>query len=153
MPELLRTNANNESFRLLVKQLDNYLEVVDGSDHPFYDQYNKLDNINHAVVYLENKIPVGCGAFKPLDDKTVEIKRMFVVPDKRGKGIGLKILRELEEWAAENNFRECILETGIKQAEAIRLYEKAGYLRIANFGPYEGVVNSVCFGKSIKGKF
>ncbi|MEO6589269.1 MAG: GNAT family N-acetyltransferase, partial [Pyrinomonadaceae bacterium] len=58
-----------------------------------------------------------------------------------------KILAELENWAKELNFSECILETGLKQPEAIRLYQKSGYETILNYGQYAGVENSVCMKK------
>ena len=74
---------------------------------------------------------------------------MYVKPEYRGKSIGLYILKELELWAAELHYPATVLETGKKQPEAIRLYEKAGYTRIKNFGQYENVDNSVCMGKDI----
>ena len=74
------------------------------------------------VAYLD-EIAVGCGAIKPYSDQTVEVKRMFVKLENRGKGMAGKILAELETWAKELNFVECILETGFKQPEAIALYK------------------------------
>ena len=74
---------------------------------------------------------------------------MFVPLESRGKGIATKVLLELEDWAREMSFTRCVLETGLKQPEAIRLYEKNGYERIANYGQYIDVGNSVCFGKDI----
>ena len=74
---------------------------------------------------------------------------MFVLPGYRGHGIGLNILKQLELWALELNYSECILETGKKQPEAISLYQKAGYAIIKNFGQYEHVENSVCMTKTI----
>jgi GNAT superfamily N-acetyltransferase len=144
-----RTDSENNDFRILVALLDAYLKVRDGADHSFYAQYNKIDMIRNAIVCYENNTPIGCGAFKPYDDETVEIKRMFVLPDARGKGIGKLILSELEKWAAELNYTHCILETGKRQPEAIRLYESSGYGRISNFGQYTNVDNSVCMKKAI----
>lgn len=149
MTTFQRTDSGNAAFQDLVKLLDADLAIRDGDEHAFYDQYNKIVNIKYAVVcYLDGE-PIGCGAFKEYDDKTVEIKRMYVKPAFRSKGIGLYILRELELWAAELNYPTTILETGKKQPEAIRLYEKAGYTRIKNFGQYENVENSVCMSKDI----
>jgi putative acetyltransferase len=144
-----RTNSHDQHFKDLVALLDNELSGIDGSDHSFYSQYNKIDMIRHAIVCYENDIPVGCGAFKHFEDDTVEIKRMFVAPHSRGKGIGRLILHELETWAAELNYKHCILETGRRQPDAIRLYEKAGYQTIGNYGQYKNVDNSVCMQKAI----
>jgi putative acetyltransferase len=79
----------------------------------------------------------------------MEVKRMFVVEEKRGQGIASKVLIELEKWAKELHYEKCILETGVKQPEAIRLYEKSGYRRIPNYGQYKDVAASVCFEKRI----
>jgi len=144
-----RTLSDNADFQKLVALLNADLRIRDGDEHTFYAQFNKIENIRNVVVcYFDNK-PIGCGAFKKYDDKRVEIKRMFVLSEYRGHGTGLAILKELEEWASALNYNECILETGKKQPEAIRLYQKAGYAIIKNYGQYENVENSVCMTKSI----
>ncbi len=148
MITILRTNSDNKDFQELVKSLDTYLAIVDGDDHSFYAQFNKIDSIKFAVVAYEHKKPIGCGAFKKFDRETVEIKRMFVRPENRGQAIGFKILGELEKWAVEENYRFAVLETGKKQREAIRLYQKSGYELIENYGQYKDVENSVCMQKT-----
>jgi putative acetyltransferase len=149
MTSYARTTSDNTDFQSLVILLDADLKIRDGDDHPFYDQFNKIQNIRNVVLcYVDGKA-AGCGAFKEYDSKTVEIKRMFVIPEQRGKGIALTILKELEFWAMELNYSACILETGKKQPEAIALYQKAGYTIIPNYGPYENVENSVCMRKFI----
>lgn len=150
---LLRTNSDHVDFRELVAMLDRELSVRDGDDHAFYDQFNKLDAIKHVVVAYEDDIAVSCGAFKPFDDTTVEIKRMYTRLESRGRGIAARILIELELWAIESGFTAAVLETGIKQPEAIRLYEKSGYIRIPNYGQYAGVEQSYCFRKKLNRLF
>jgi putative acetyltransferase len=150
MYKLVRTNSSDPDFRDLVIELDKDLTIRDGDEHPFYDQYNKLDTINYVVVIYEDKIPSGCGAFKEYAEKIAEIKRMFVPPEKRGRGIASLVLTELETWAKELNYEKCILETGLKQPEAISLYKKNKYTVIPNYEPYKNAENSVCFEKSIK---
>ena len=149
MIHIVRTDSNNQDFIELVKLLDADLAIRDGDDHAFYDQFNKLDQIKHALVLYDNEIPVGCGAIKAYEPKIMEIKRMYTLPDSRGKGFAIKILSELEKWAIELNYEKCILETGTKQPEAIRLYKKNGYTRIANYGQYALVKNSLCFQKQL----
>lgn len=149
MTNLIRTTSDNPDFQNLVKLLDEYLAIKDGNEHSFYAQYNKIDKIKHVVLYYDNGIVAGCGAFKEYDSKTVEIKRMFVHPDHRNKGIGSKILNELESWAKELNYSYSILETGKRQPEAIHLYQKAGYKVTQNYGQYISVKNSVCMKKHI----
>jgi GNAT superfamily N-acetyltransferase len=147
--KIIRTTSDNGDFRELVRELDKELTVRDGDEHAFYSQYNKLDTIRHAVVAYVDREAVGCGAIRPFDDETVEVKRMFVPTEHRGRGIAKEILRELEAWAVELSFKRCILETGLKQPEAIALYTKSGYTSIPNYGQYQGMYNSVCFEKIV----
>ena len=150
MIQVIRTDAENKDFRELVRNLDADLAERDGDDHHFYAQFNKIDKIKFAVVAYENEKPLGCGAIKEFGANTMEIKRMYVTPESRGKGIATKIITELENWATELSFARCILETGKKQPEAIRLYRKNGYHLIPNYGQYTGVENSLCFEKKMK---
>ena len=150
MLSLIRTTSENPDFTNLVKLLDADLKIRDGKDHAFYAQINKTAVLNCALVCYLNDVPVGCGAFREIDAKTVEIKRMFVSPDYRGKGIASAILKELELWASELNYTQTILETGINQPEAIALYKKSNYEIISNYGQYVGVETSVCMKKVLK---
>ena len=144
-----RTGSDNTDFQALVALLDKDLSIRDGDEHTFYAQFNKVQNIKHVIVcYLHDKA-IGCGAFKKYDEQKVEIKRMFVLPEYRGYGIGFNILKELELWALELNYAACILETGKKQPEAIHLYQKSGYIMIPSYGQYLNIENSVCMKKNI----
>lgn len=150
MTSIKRTDSADGDFKRLVARLDDELKERDGSDNAFYAQFNKLDMIRNAVVqYIDGK-PVACGAFKPYNNDSVEIKRMYVLSENRGKGVALNILKELENWAAELGYSGCVLETGKRQPEAIRLYEKSGYNRIPNYGQYANMDNSVCMSKKLK---
>ena len=144
-----RTDSDDDDFRELVKALDKDLSIRDGEDHTFYAQFNKIDKIKHAVVAYNGDEPVGCGAVKEYSTDTMEVKRMYVPPQKRGQGIASIILNELEKWSKELNYKNCILETGKKQPEAIELYKKNRYTIIPNYGQYENVENSVCFKKEL----
>lgn len=146
---LKRTDSGDPDFVALVRHLDAELTIRDGDDHAFYDQFNKLVNIKYVVVAYHDSRAVGCGALKPLEEKSMEVKRMFVFPEERGKGIASKVLSELERWASELGAQACYLETGLRQPEAIALYTKNGYEHIPNYGQYAGVENSVCFKKML----
>lgn len=147
---LKRTDSNNPDFVELVKQLDSELAIRDGDDHAFYHQFNSISMIKYAIVAYHENIAIGCGAIKRFNDTTMEVKRMYVSPDQRGKGIAKLILAELETWTRELGFTRCILETGINQPEALALYHKCGYVRIPNYGQYENVKSSFCFEKVLK---
>ncbi|RZM22592.1 MAG: GNAT family N-acetyltransferase [Pedobacter sp.] len=144
-----KTNSGDPDFQSLVALLDADLAIRDGEDHAFYDQFNKIANINNVIVCYDHEEAIACGAFKPFEGQTVEIKRMFVLPEQRNKSVGHKVLQQLEQWAQSLSYHSCILETGVNQPEAIRLYQKAGYEIIKNYGQYENVVNSVCMKKML----
>jgi putative acetyltransferase len=147
--KLIRTDSDDPAFRALVKLLDQDLRERDGDEHSFFAQYNKLDKIFHVVVAYQGQTPAGCGAIKEYTTGTAEIKRMFVHPDFRRQGIASIILSELELWAKELKHSVCILETGIRQPEAINLYQNLQYRYIPNYGQYAGVESSVCMEKQL----
>lgn len=147
--ELIRTDSIHLDFIPLVKLLDADLQTRYGAEQAFFDQFNKLNAIRNVVVAYQDNYPVGCGAFKPHAEKTVEVKRMFVREEYRGKGVAGKILSELEKWAWESGFTSLVLETGHAQPEAIALYTKSGYIHIPNYGQYQDVESSVCFKKDL----
>ena len=149
MPVLKKTNSADADFQLLVNELDADLQNRYGEQQAFFSQFNKLNHIHHVIVAYENELPVGCGAFKLFEKALVEIKRMYVKPQHRGKGIAAYILQELEQWAKQEGFTACVLETGLNQPEAIRLYEKTGYVRTPNYGQYIGVDISICMRKAL----
>jgi len=149
MITLKRTNSEDTDFIKLVILLDQDLAIRDGEDHAFYNQFNKTDAIKHVIVFYENDIAVGCGAFRKKKEDTVEIKRMYVHPDHRKKGIASAVLAALEIWAKEVGYVYTILETGKNQPEAINLYQKLNYTIIPNYPPYEKIDNSVCMKKTL----
>jgi len=101
------------------------------------------------VAYLED-VAVGCGAVRRLDEATAEIKRMYVAPSVRGRGIGRALVEALEREARLVGLTRIVLETGTRLAPAIRLYEAMGYAHIPLFGEYLSSPNtSLCFGKSL----
>ncbi len=150
MLKLVRTNSENEDFIYLVKQLDAYLKITDGDEHDFYNQFNSISALNHVVIAYLNKKPIGCGAIKQLSKKNVEVKRMFTNEEVRGKGIATQVLFELEQWAKLLNYDSIVLETGIRQTEAVQFYKKNLYKNIPNYDQYIGLENSLCFQKIIK---
>lgn len=147
MVHMHRTDSGNPDFIALVRLLDADLAIRDGNEHSFYAQFNKIDTIKHTVVAYEHDRPVACGAIKEYEAGTMEVKRMYTLPEHRGKRIAAAVLAELEKWAAELNYTRTVLETGKKQPEAIALYQRCGYSIIPNYGQYAGIDNSVCFEK------
>ncbi|MGJ1361323.1 GNAT family N-acetyltransferase [Sphingobacterium spiritivorum] len=144
-----RTDSDNLDFQKLVLELDKDLAIKNGETNSFFAQYNKIDLIRHVVVAYEADRAVGCGAIKEYRNGIMEVKRMFVPIEMRGKGIAGKILNELQIWAKELGYSKCILETGDKMIEAIGLYKKHHFKIIPNYGQYANIESSVCFEKEI----
>jgi len=91
----------------------------------------------------------GCGAFRALGRDTVEIKRLYVRTEFRGRGIAGALLAALEQEARRRGHSRAILETGTRQPQAVALCERQGYRRIACFGPYVGNPHSICLAKPL----
>jgi putative acetyltransferase len=149
MIQFQRTTSDNPDFIRLVTQLDVYVAKMDGDDHAFYAQFNHIDEIKHVVVAYDGKRAIGCGAIKKFDASSMEVKRIYTAPEGRGLGVASKVLRELEQWASELSYEKCILETGRQYENAIRLYKKAGYSEIENYGQYTNMISSICFAKQL----
>jgi GNAT superfamily N-acetyltransferase len=146
---LERKTSDDPDFRSLVARLDEFLAEIDGDEHAYYSQFNKLDGIPYAVVAYEDGRADGCGAFRAHSPEIAEIKRMYVLPEHRGKRVGALVLEELEIWARELGYTACVLETGHKQEAAVSLYKRSGYESIPNYGQYADVSNSICMKKNI----
>jgi len=101
------------------------------------------------LVAFDDAVPVGCGALRALDAAHGEIKRMYVVPDRRGTGVSTAILSALEGEARARGWTRLVLETGDQQPDAMRLYEREGYTHIPNFGYYADSELSICYEKQL----
>ena len=119
-----------------------------GSIEEFIEE-NKYMLIFFAAVNDEGSV-AACGALKHFGDNTAEIKRMYVKNEHRGKGLSKLILKKLEDTASKMNYRRIVLETGLKQPEAMNLYEKFGYTKIVPYGRHKDDPDSVCYEKLLK---
>ena len=106
----------------------------------------------YFVICRDDSRSIGCGAFRPLDRSVAEVKRMFIERAYRGRGMAKAILRHLEDEMRRRGFETSVLETGIKQPEAIGLYRSMGYFPIPAFGAYVGCKYSFCFAKGLQGR-
>ena len=147
---LKRTNSDNPEFRSLINLLDQDLNNRYGLLQLAYDEHNQIDFIETVVIAYCDDTAVGCGCFKKFDNESMEIKRMFVNASQRGKGIASAIIKELEHWAIALGYHNAILETGTLQHEAIRLYQRLGYVITANYEPYIDMEFSICMKKTLR---
>jgi putative acetyltransferase len=108
-----------------------------------------LDITVFFVAYSDDDEPLGCGGLRQLDASHGEIKRMFVAPQHRGSGVSTAILATLEGFGRERGWVRLVLETGAAQPDAMRFYEREGFIRIPPFGYYVGSPISVCYEKAL----
>jgi GNAT superfamily N-acetyltransferase len=146
--KILQTNTADPQFLQLEKLLDEELEMEFPGEMEPYAPHNKFSKPIRAILIFEDNVPIACGAFKEINDH-IEIKRMFVHPDYRGKGYSRLILAELEKWGSDLGYTYAILETGIKLIKAVKLYQSSGYSVIPNYGPYTHLESSICMKKGL----
>jgi putative acetyltransferase len=101
------------------------------------------------LVAREGDRAVGCGAIRLLETTTAEVKRMYVEPDQRGKGVGKALLARLEAAASQLGARRLVLETGTHSPDALALYRGAGFTEIPCWGEYATSPTSVCLEKKV----
>ena len=149
MLEVSRTPSDDPRFRALVAELDAELWQRYGDVQAQYAPHNVIEELATVVIACEADRALGCGCFKAIGAGTVELKRMFVTPAARGRGVAKRIVGELEGWARESGVTAMVLETGPNNPEAIALYGKLGYRRIDRFGPYTDMPTSICMAKQL----
>lgn len=120
-----------------------------GATHFRLDADEVAEGRGAFLIATKSGTPVGCGAVRRIDERTGEIKRMYVLPEGRGQGIGRAVLDALEAEARKLGLSRLVLETGERQPEAIAVYERAGFRRIPAFAEYVDSPLSVCMGKSL----
>jgi len=143
---------SSEAHRLIAA-LDAHLAGRYSADQRFGPNLRPQDlapGLGTFVIARADGRAVGCGALRRLDEATAEVKRMYVEPELRGRGIAKEILDHLEAAARVMGARRLVLETGIYQAEAIGLYRRMGFDPVRCWGEYEGVLTSVCFEKNLQ---
>lgn len=149
--EFRETDGTDSDFAMLCGRLDQDLDKLVGGkiQREQYEQYNQRDDIHDVIVVYDKGEPIACGAFKMYDEEHAELKRIYTEPSIRNKGLGAEIVRRLEANAKIKGFKWCILETGKPLEAACRLYKKAGYKIIPNYGQYADMPDSICMGRKI----
>lgn len=133
----------------LMDELSKCLQSITGNSGK--NSFDSNDVCNDRALFViardQNGKSIGCGAFRPMDETTAEIKRMYA--KEKGMGIGNKVLSYLEYQAQVMGYKTLRLETRIVNTRAVSFYEKNGYRRIPNYGKYLGRTNSICFEKNL----
>jgi putative acetyltransferase len=120
-----------------------------GATHFRLDSAEVISGRGAFLVARLRGVPIGCGAIRIVEAGTVEVKRMYVDPEARGGGVGRRVLAALEERAQRLGATRALLETGVRQPEALALYERCGYRRVEAFGEYRDSPLSVCMAKEL----
>jgi GNAT superfamily N-acetyltransferase len=126
-----------------------YVERYGGVDESPVDPSQFTPPQGVFLVGFAGAEPVASGGFCRHDDDAAEIKRMYVVEDRRGIGYARRLLAELEARAAEAGYRRVVLELGLHQPEAMALYESSGYTPIPGFGYDAGQPHERSLGKEL----
>ena len=152
MITMQRSTYTDPDFQNLCAALDKEFWVRYPDTQQNFEPYNKVDQSARVVLAYHKQDAVGCGCFRSMGEEyTIEIKRMYVMPEFRGNRIAGSILMELEQWAKAEGYLISKLETGVNQPEAVSLYERCGYNQIPNYPPYVGVAESICMVKKLTG--
>jgi GNAT superfamily N-acetyltransferase len=150
--EIRREQISSHVVQQLIAALNAELEQrypEDGANFFRLDAEEVADGRGAFLVAYIDGHAVGCGAVRRNEPGVAEIKRMYVAPDARGRGVGRLILDELEAVARQLGVHRLVLETGPRQPEALALYRRAGYVEIPLFGEYVGAEFSVCMAKNL----
>ena len=150
---IVRADLASATARQLIRELNAELAGMypePGANHFRLDVDEVSEGRGMFVIAWRRNTAVGCGALRRIDETTGELKRMYVAEEERGRGIGAQILATLENHATGLGLTRLLLETGIRQAAAIALYERSGFERIPAYGEYvASAVTSVCMAKDL----
>ena len=136
------------------------LEALDAELVARYDNEDEVFPVHRAVDFApprgtfllatDDGVAVGCAGLRATSSgETAEVKRMYVTPAARGRRLGEQLLDALLDAARQLGYARLILETGLRQPEAIVLYERTGWTRIPPYGDYRNSPLSVCFGREL----
>lgn len=151
--EIRRESFDSETARALADALEaELLATYDGDPGSGGLSAASIFEPPNGGVFLIGRIDgeaVACGGVARYDETTAEIRRMYVVPEARGRGLSRRVLGALEEEAAALGYAFVRLETGNLQAAAVGLYVSAGFGPIPRYGPFANDPKSVCFEKRL----
>lgn len=134
-------------FVALTEDLDRELHRKKGLAQQAYQGLNRLDGIADVVLAVQGGRPQGCASFKVRGPGVAEVKRVYVRPERRGRGVSRHLMEALETRARERGIGTLLVETSRTFVEANGLYPALGYRVVDNYPPYEGMADSICFCK------
>ena len=142
--------ALSDDVRRLIAALDDHLLTLTPPEHCFHMTVEEMARPDTTVfVARENGEAISCGALRRHADGVGEVKRMYTVPAHQGKGIGGRIVAEIEKLARKEGFLSLVLETGDRHPAAWRVYERAGFTRCGPLLNYPDTSWSVFYEKEL----
>lgn len=147
--ELRFVSPNSKDYAMLAKKLDDYYISLVGDVHLRYAAVNDPRNMNCIIVAYEGSTPIGCGCWKALDGETAEVKRIYVEPQYRRRGIASAIIELLESHILVSGYSKALLETARTTDDSRQLYLSLGYREIPYYGSPAGAENCRCFLKEV----
>lgn len=145
------TSVTNSDFQMFYQITEDYYSSLVGgvSKRKGFVAYNASAQIPDVLIAYDDGKAVGCAGLKRYDDKSTEIKRVWVQPEYRRQHIADKMMQLVEQKAKEQGFARVILQTRPQMTEAVGMYTKRGYKLIENYPPYDKLVGAVCYAKEL----
>jgi GNAT superfamily N-acetyltransferase len=134
---------------LVARVQQEYVIRYGGPDEAVVDPAEFVPPAGLFLVAEVDGVPAGCGAWRVHADGTVEVKRVYVEPAYRRRGLAQGLMAELERTAAAAGHRSVVLNTGNRQPEALALYAALGYTPVAGYGVYAEAPGAVFLGKEL----
>ena len=147
--ELRFVSAKCPDYAMLAKKLDDYYFTLVGDVHLKYAAVNDPKNMACIIVAYEGNTPIGCGCWKAVDEETAEVKRIYVEPEYRRRGIASAIIELLESHILASGYTQALLETARTTNDSKSLYLSLGYKEIPYYGSPAGAENCRCFLKEV----
>ena len=144
--EFIWTDGNNEEFHQFYLETEDYYSSIVGGkkNREGFIPYNLSESISDVLLAYMDGVAVGCAGLKKYNDSDVEIKRVWVEPDCRGRHIATELMDRIEDKAREMGFKRAVLQTRPIMEDAVGLYEKRGYELIGNYPPYDKLEGAIC---------
>ena len=145
------TDGNDEDFRKFYLKTEEYYSSIVGGlkNREAFVPYNISESISDVLIASVSGTAVGCAGLKAYSPSDVEIKRVWVDPEFRGRHIAADMMDALERKASGLGFRRAILQTRPQMEAAVSLYGKRGYELVENYPPYDKLEGAICFAKDL----
>ena len=145
------TTGDDPAFQRFYAVTEAYYSRIAGGEanRRAYIPYNASSEIPDVALAFCGEQAVGCAGLKRYSDTDAEVKRLWVEPAYRGRGIASALMDRIEDRARQLGFRRVILQTRLLMTDAVALYTKRGYALIPNYPPYDQLAGAVCFTKAL----